>query len=127
MAVEVVLMLGLSLPKRARWNYLRHNGAGPEATSVNRRDRVRRDAHLETSGIEHCRPIARTDIAALAMPCGWIVDLEKKLYEASVARLSRTEHHLYGLRVGPNTLMRGPRMITTDVSDPRSDDVWITA
>jgi hypothetical protein len=127
MAIEVILMLGLSLPKRASGNYLCHDGAGPETASVDRGDRVRRDAHLETCGKKHRRSITRTDVVALAVPSGWVMDLEKELEEMSVARFFCTEQHLYGLSMGSNVLICGRGFLPADISNTRSDDAWVTA
>jgi hypothetical protein len=126
MAIEVILMLGLGLPEPGSRNYLCHNRAGPETASVNCGDGVRRDAHLEASGEKHGGSIARTDVVALAVPTGWIMNLKKELQETSVARLFCTEHYLYGFRIRSNVLMRGPEFLPAGISNPRSDDIWVT-
>src|SRR6185436_6987714 len=77
--LEVVLMLGLGLPERARGGYLRHDLPRPATGCVDVGDRLLGDAPLLVVEREDRRAVARSDVVALAVRCRRIVDLEEEL------------------------------------------------
>ena len=76
-ALEIVLVLGLGLPEFASGRDLRHNGAWPQARGVDIVDCPKCLVTLRLGDIEDLRAIRSSNIVALAIERGWIVNLEE--------------------------------------------------
>src|SRR5258706_8164036 len=98
-SLEVVLVLWLGLPKVAGRNHFGHRLAGPQARRIHVGDRVLGDALLLVARIEDRRPVARADVAALAVARARVVDLEEELEELTISDARGIEGDLDGFGV----------------------------
>src|SRR4051812_18414372 len=94
--LEIVLMLLLRLPEIARRRKLGDDLAWPQSRGIDIGDGVFGDALLLVAGVEDRRAIAHSDIVALAVPGGRIVDLEKGFEQCAKADPGRIENDLDG-------------------------------
>src|SRR5258708_7202963 len=91
---EVILVFRLRLPKGYRWRYFGHDPSRPQVGSVYIGDRLARNAPLLFAGVENGRSIARPLVVSLPIRSGGVVDLEKKLKEASICKYLRIKNDL---------------------------------
>src|SRR5262245_30857588 len=92
--LEVVLMLGFGLPEGACWNDFSNNLSGPQAGSIDVRDRVFCSPLLLVGGVEDPRTIAFPDVVALTIARAWVVNLEEKLEDLPIADPRRIKDDL---------------------------------
>ena len=76
--LQVVLMLGLSLPEGTGGHDFCHDLSWPQAGSIDIGDGVFSDALLFVVHVEDGRPIAGAYVIALPVASGGIVDLEEE-------------------------------------------------
>jgi len=82
-ALEIVLVLRLGLPEFAGGRDLRHNAAWPQTRGVDIVDCPKCLVTLRLGDIEDLRAIRRSDVVALAIQRGGIVNLEEELQQVS--------------------------------------------
>ncbi len=102
----------------------------PTATGVPEEKRPERlaspsrqgDFLLHLGGIENCRSIARTDIAALLLVGRGVVDLEEEFQERAIAENGRVESHFHRFRMAVMSRIGRITHFTAYVTDPRRND-----
>jgi hypothetical protein len=82
---QIILMLGLGLPKVAGRGDLRHDFPRPKTGCLDIGDGVVGDPLLFSGGIEDARAVAQSTIITLPIQSGWIVDLEEEFEEFAIA------------------------------------------
>ena len=96
-ALEIILVLRLGLPKRTGWLDLCYSSARPESGRLNVINGLESDPPLLIARVENRRAIACSYVIPLAILCSGVMDLEKKLQNFSVTDLLRVENDLHGL------------------------------
>src|SRR5262245_58067017 len=99
-ALQVILMFRLRLPEIPRRLDLGHDLARPEAGGVYVCDGVLGNPLLLLVDVVDCRPVGATDVIALPIPCGRIVDLEEVFQDPSVTDLLGIEGDLDAFGMG---------------------------
>src|SRR5690606_37406065 len=90
-ALKIILMLRLGLPEIPDRLDFGDNPAGPETGRVHVRDGIERDGLLLVVGEIDRRTIARTEVVALTVQSGRVVDLEEEFQKPAVTGLRRIE------------------------------------
>ena len=114
--LQIILMLGLSLPEGTGGGYFRHHLARPQARSVDVGDGVFCDALLFVVHVEDGRPITGAYVVALPVARGGIMDLEEEFDQRAIARDRRVESELDRLRVGPVIVVGGVRNVAAGIA-----------
>src|ERR687898_2414252 len=117
--LDIVLMLGLSFPKRPGRRHLGDNPPRPKARRFNVGDRVVGHPVLFLVEIEDRRAIARPDVVALTVPRRRIVDLEEELQQVSIRDPHWVEDDLDRLGVRAVVAVRRVRDVAAGVAHPR--------
>src|ERR1700677_4216807 len=120
-ALQVVLVLRLSLPGRPRWCHLSGDLARPQTRGVDVGDRVLRGPPLLVAEVENGRPVAGPEIVSLPVQRGRVMDLEEELQQVPVGDLVRVEGDLDRLRVTMVAPVGRVRLVATGVADPGRD------
>src|SRR5450432_2978139 len=120
--LEVVLMFGLGLPKVAGWGDFGGHAPRPQAGRLDIGNGVARDALLLRRRIENRRAVTHSDIVALAVERGGIVDLGEEFQRVPEARDLGIEHDLDRLGVGAVIAIGGIADIPATIPDPRGYD-----
>src|SRR5690349_21214936 len=84
-ALQIVLVFGLGLPESAGGRDLRDDTARPQARRIDIVDRPQRLVTLRLGDIEYLRAVRGSDIVALAIRRGGIVNLEEELQKVAIA------------------------------------------
>src|SRR5918997_2302957 len=116
-ALEIVLVLRLGLPEFAGGRDLRHNAAWPQAGGIDIVDCPQCLVTLRLGDVENLRAVRSSDIVALAIQRGWIVNLEEDLQNVTIADTCRVELDLYGLGVRSMVSIRRVWHVATRVPD----------
>src|ERR671912_98689 len=119
--LEIVLVLRLGDPEFAGGRDLRHDPAWPQAGGVDIVDCPECPGTLRLGDIEDLRAIRASDIVALTIQRGRIVDLEEELQKVAIAGTCRVELDLDGLGVRSMVAIRRVRHIPARVPDPCVD------
>src|SRR5918995_5209024 len=115
-ALEVVLVLPLGLPERARLRHLRHHLPWPATRRVDLGDGLLRDAALLAVEVEDRGAVARPDVVALAVPRCWVVDPKEELEQPAVRGLLGVENDLDRLGMPFVIAVRGARNVASAVA-----------
>src|SRR5271156_322992 len=124
---QIILMFGLSFPKRTSRLYLRHGFSRPNARGIDVSDCVFCDTFLLVGGIEDRRAIAGSAVVSLPIECGWIVNLKEELQQLAVAQLLRVKDDLDRLGMASMIAIGGVGNITAAISDSRRNDTRVAA
>src|SRR5204863_9965240 len=119
--LEVVLMLGLGLPERARRGDFRHDLPGPAPPRLDLGNRLLGDAALFLVAVEDRRAVARPEVVALPVERRRIVDAEEELEHVAVRGALRVEDDLDRLRMAAMASVRRVRDVAAAVADSRRD------
>src|ERR1700722_664165 len=117
-ALEVVLVLRLSLPKVPGLGNLGHHFARPQPRGIDVGDGLLSDPLLFIAGVEDCRAIACAGVIALAIPCTRVVNLKEELENLTVAELGRVKDDLDGLGMGSVISIGRVAHVAARVADP---------
>src|SRR5918993_265637 len=98
-ALEVILVLWLGLPELAHRGDCRHRATRPQTRGVDIVDCPQSLLALRLGDVKDLRAVRSSDIVALAIQRGWIVNLEEDLQNVTIADTCRVELDLYGLGV----------------------------
>jgi hypothetical protein len=120
--LQVVLVLGLSLPERDGVADLGHDPAGPQPGGLDVGDRVLRDPALLVARGEDLGPVAGADVVALAILGRRIVDLEEELEDVPVGDALGVEDDLDRLGVARVVAVGRVVVLAAGVADPGGDD-----
>ena len=120
-ALEIVLVLGLSRPEFAGGRDLRHNAAWPQAGGVDIVDCLQRLVTLRLGNVEDLRAIRSSGIVALTIQRGGIVNLEEELQKVAIADKCRGELDLDGLGVRSMVTIGCVRYIAARVTNTCAD------
>src|ERR671915_614103 len=115
-ALEIVLVLRLGLPEFAGRRDLRHDTAWPQAGGVDIVDCPECLVTLRLGDIEDLRAVRSSDIVALAIQRGRVVNLEENLQKVAIADALRVELDLDGLGVRSMVAIGRVRHIAARVS-----------
>src|ERR1700679_18954 len=117
--LQIVLMLWFGLPEGTRRSNLGNRLPRPQPRGVYVRDCFICDPPLLLTDIENRRTIARTDVVALAMFCGWIVNLKHELQQLTITRFCRIEDNLDRFGVCPVVAVGRVWRFNAGVADAR--------
>src|SRR5918995_1710556 len=120
-ALEIVLVFRLGLPEFAGGRDLRHNAAWPQSGGVDIVDCLECLVTLRLGDIENLRAVRSSDIVALAIQRGRIVNLEEELQEVAIADAFRIELDLDGLSVRSMVAVGRVRHIAARVTNTCAD------
>jgi hypothetical protein len=126
MTIQIVLMLWLGQPKRARGKDRCYNGARPHAGGVYRSNRLYGDASLKLCRVKDCRSVAGAAFVTLPVQSRRVVDLEKERQKASIPWLFRIKINFEGLRVRANVAVSGIGSVAPTVADSRSAGIRVS-
>src|SRR4029453_8612846 len=119
--LQVVLVLGLGLPERSGRRHLGDHLARPQAGGFDVGDRVLGGLLLRVGEVEDGRPVARSDVVALPVQRGRVVDLEEELEQVPVGDLARVEDDLDRFGVAAVVPVGRVGHVTPGVADPGRD------
>src|SRR5581483_7621404 len=125
--LEVVLVLGLSLPEGAGGGHLGDDPPGPKPGCLYVGDGVLGYPTLLVVQVENRRAIAGAPVVPLAVERGWVVDLEEKLEDVAIGGQLGVKDDFDGFGVGAVVAVRGVRDITPAVAHPGRDDAGAPA
>src|SRR4051812_14847107 len=121
-ALEGVLVIGLRLPEGHGLADVGHHLAGPEPRGLDVGDRVLGDLALLVARVEDLGAVAGADVAALAVLCRRVVDLEEELEDVPVGDALGVEDDLDRLGVTRMVPVGRVVVLPARVSDPGGDD-----
>ena len=116
-ALQIILVLRLGLPEIAGGCHPGDHLAGPQTGRVDVGDGVFGDPPLLIGRGEDRRTVGGTEVIALTIDGGGVVDLEKKLQHFPVAGAGRIEHDLDRLRMAAVVAIGRIGHITAGVAD----------
>ena len=94
-SLEIILMLGFSLPEVACRNDFRNDLTWPQARSIDIGDGVFGNPLLLVTGVEDRRSVAGPDVIALTIARAWVVNLEEEFEDLPIADPGRIKDDLH--------------------------------
>lgn len=110
-----------------RLRHFRHDLTGPKARGFDIPDRVKGGLPLLSARVKDCGAITGPSVIALAVQCGWIMNLKKEFEKLAIAELLRVEGDLDCLRVAPVIAIRCVCYVAARIANTRRDNPWIAA
>src|ERR671916_1251839 len=126
-ALQIILVLGLGFPEVAGRRDLGHDLPRPKTGGIDVGDRILSDALLVLARVEDRRAIACPDVIALAVPGGWIVNLEKEFQQPAVAYLRGVEDDFDRFGMCAVVAIRRVRHVAAGVANARRNHTILAA
>src|SRR6266567_1938732 len=111
-------MLRLCLLEGAYWHDCSDNFPGPDPRCIDIGNRIQGNPLLILAGVEDRRPVAGTDVIALAVSRRRVMNLKEELQQLPITDLARIENDFDRFGMRPMPAVSRIRNVAAGVPDP---------